>query len=301
MGHGPVQICPDTNSAQRAFALCDNETIVIEINDEQPWIPCFTSVCFTDENDTSFRQGPLAALIVLSSLGDDNTADSDAALACHDGRNLVFARLMYERKTIPQRLPLKKYEPSLETELPPKDISGTPTKLLHSSKLDATIVAGVKYEHRPKTKVPEPAWQGKRVTRGFLLVTPSTANKGLDPNHDSWNEKATQIDFAPSERVLSVCEWSFERNGRRYHYLLVGTSIQKGEISMIEGRRQRVKKGRLWFLAPRKNDDGTIRLDLKSIKDVSRPVRALAVLDETKVAVTPDGMVCVYTFSVENK
>jgi hypothetical protein len=302
MGHGPVQVSLDVNSTQRALILCDNETVVVEIADQETSNLHFTSVYFTDENNTSFRQSPLAAVVVLpSSHEDDNTEDNDTGLACHDGQNLIVARLLYERKTIPRRLPLKKHQPFPEMDIPPKDISGTPTRLLYSDKLDSTIVAGAKYEHRPKGKVPEPAWQGKRVTRGFLSVIPSAANRDLSPNQESWNEKATQIDFAPSERVLSVCEWSFEREGRRYHYLLVGTSIHKGEIAMIQGRRQRVKKGRLWFLAPRKNGDGTIKLDLKSIKDVNRPVRALAVLDDQKVVVALEGMVSIYTFSAENK
>jgi hypothetical protein len=301
MGHGPVQVSPDMTSAQRAFVLCDNEAVVVEVPVSNIGLH-FTSIYLTDENDSAFCQSPLAAITSLPTHSGNNFVNDDTAVACYDGQNLIFARLLHGRKPLPRRLPMSKYQTPSEMDVPPKDISGTPTKLLFSSKLDANIVAGVKYEHRPKGKVPEPAWQGRRVTRGFLSIVPVAANKGYSNPHDqTWNKKTTQVDFAPSERILSICEWRFERDGRRYHYLLVGTSIQGGKPETIEGRRQRHKKGRLWFLAPRKSDDGTIRIDLKSIKDVGRPVRVLAVLDETKVVVAPDDMLIIYTFSAENK
>ncbi|KIW02685.1 uncharacterized protein PV09_06122 [Verruconis gallopava] len=301
IGHGPVVVSSDTSSLDRAFVICDEEVISITHKEISSPVMLFTSIIFTDENDTSFQQKALAAIVTLPINETTNNPGFEITIACHDGQNLIFARLLFERRTLPRRLPLRKYMPSSIPDMPPHDISGTPTKLFYSKKLKANIVAGVKYEHRPHAKVPEPSWQGKRVTRGFLSIIPSHSNENVTPQEELWNEKMTQVDFAPSERILSACEWVFKRDGKTYEYLLAGTSIKKGKPIILNDGHKRDKTGRLWFFAARKSSNGTVKLELKGIKEIDQPVRALANLDETKVIVAHDHILSVYTLSTTNK
>lgn len=308
IGHGPVHVVKDPNLS-RIFVLCDHETLLAEVRSGHNVLQ-ITRLILTDESDASFRSSPLTAIAALPPLspaarnGPGSQRDgSDARLICLDGRNLMLAAMLHEQQTLPCRLPLKKLHPSIEPELPPHDLSGTPTKFLYSSTLDAAIVAGVRYELRPSNKVPEPAWQGKRVSRGFVMIMPVRANAGIASHDANWNAKATHIDLAPSERVLSITEWLFERvsGGSKHPYIIVGTSITKGNFKMIDGKRRQVRTGRLWFFIPsRSKNDGMVTLELKYIKNFEQPVRALAVLDGSRLVVAPHGELRVYSFNSEN-
>jgi hypothetical protein len=293
-----------------AFLLCDHEALLIQtiVDDESV---CFERCIMTSTDDVAYRAAPLVAVVALplsrqphrgSAVGSSKHTD-DVRLICHDASNVILATMYHETKVLPRRLPLKKMRTSSDPNLPLRDISGTPTKLLYSKTLAAIVVAGMKYEHRPNRMVPEPSWQGKRVSRGFLAVLHAEANKDLVPGENTWNNEATQIDFAPSEKVLCACEWNLERGSSRHRYLVVGTSISEGEVKMIDGRRRQVQHGRLWFLIPRKDrETGFISLDLHYIKRFdNRPVRALGILEDDKVIVAPDGEIRVYSFKQDKK
>jgi hypothetical protein len=308
IGDAPVNIVRGGDSHSRVLILCGSETLMVDLGLHH----CtFTSILTTTENDTSFQAGSLAAIAALPALAFDlargvfeDHASFDARLVCHDGQNIMFTTLLGERQVLPRRLPLKKYQSSSDVDQPLQDQSGTPTKLLYSKTLDAMVATGVKYEHRPSRKVPYAAWQGTRVTRGFLTVLPSDGNQSARTDDVAWNRHAVHIDLAPAERVLCVCEWVYEneRTGGKHPFLVVGTGISNGEMRMIDGRKQRVQTGKLWMFVPsRSQTDGSIELALRAIKTFKDPVRAVAVLDKYRLVIATQGVLRIYTFRTDKQ
>ena len=292
-------------TATRAFITCDRETLFAVLGGSDDRDLIFERFVLTSVDDEAFPTPRLAAMASLPVTKFDGQSgivcdeeSEDVRLICHDGTRMLLATMYHEQKVLPRRRPLRTFQTSLEPNMPPHDTSGTPTKLFYSNMLEAIITSGVKYEHKPSRKVPEPGWQGSRLSRGFLSIIPANSNQDITPDDISWNRDAIQMDFAPAERVLCACEWKFERGGSRHPYLVVGTSIHKGEMKMIDGKLRRLEHGRLWVFIPSRDEKtGRLALVLKYIKNFEeRPVRALAVLDKTKLLVAPHGELRVYSF-----
>ena len=303
-----LQLCDDP-TGPRAFVLCDDETLIVEIERTRQDIT-LERLIITSTVDSAARSPPLASIAALKSLKYDSKFgmvcdhnSKDARLVCHDGTKLLLVNFHYGKQVLPRRIQLKKFQTSLESGMPPYDISGTPTKLMHLTLMGATVVSGVKFEHLPNRRVPEPAWQGKRMSRGFITILPDGCNRDNKTRSRAWNYHAIHIDLGPEERALCACYWIFDRGGGKHPYIVVGTSIYEGEMKMIEGKKRRLQHGRLWFFnTVRNNETGEVSLELRAIKKIQeKPVRALAVLDSTRLLVAPHGELRIYSFSESNE
>ena len=282
LGYSPVQLSTSSDCSHRAFAVCGVDTCLLEFEPERSHaevrrsVLIITSIWLTDIENTAYNQPSLSSLCILPSK-DDNASE----IACIDGESLRIATLNNEHRVVARRIKLEKLvdNQELDTDIGRKiDISGSPTKVIYSDKLNAFIIAGIRYDHMPQPRPPQSAWQGKRAARSFVQVMPMMGNHAASANGEVvWNEKSIYINLAPTERVLSMCEWRFRRTEGVYHFLLIGT-----RYLTKDGRRE----GRVWFLVPRLDKDGSLIVELLFIKKFSAPVRALCVYDESRIAMS---------------
>jgi hypothetical protein len=283
MGNSPISLHRDGSSTSSSFALCGHDTCRLSYDKISGLT--ITSIWFTDSSRPDYTQPTLSALCTLPSHNSNY-----CFFASTDGAIVRFATFDIATRVVPRQIPLKQHPPTSNAQ-EGADVfqsdPGTPQRLLYSPHLNAIVVATTKAELRrsKNARPPLPLWEGKRINRAIIQFIPlARTGDGVEDK-----ETDTRIELLPAEKVRSMIEWDLRIGAKHYRWLIVATSITNQD-----GR----KTGRLLFLEPTREKNGSVSVMLKSIKNVDAPVRALAVYDDNKIVLSQDKSLSVYGFDI---
>lgn len=167
-------------------------------------------------------------------------------LYCFADRQLLICSLSHEMKMVPRRI----------------DLPGKAQKLTYSPMLRSLIVS---YEI---LKVEDPERPFITTTRSHIeFVDPDSQGAVVHRDQNSpWRPTSSR-----GEVISCMLDWVYEKEGKTYHMLAVGTTLPS--ISSAEPGQ-----GRLILLLPRKDpaDPSRIECTTQFVRDLGSPVRAFA-------------------------
>lgn len=247
MGTTPVRVLRSATDASVAFVSCGKDFCRVH-HHKGSSLPVIDSVWFTDREDPSFQQDAVTAVDQFppSDQQEDLDQNFTGYFFAISGDKFLIAQLDYERG--PQTFSLQGQK-AVPRSYPTK---ATPLKFLYSQSLRKLIVHA--FEPVEKRQPPH----GYRTVKSKVqLLEPDASRRS-----DTHGEVIASFDLEKYERVNSMVEWETEREGKKYHVLIVGTSAVKSDERT---------SGRLLYLQVRR---GGI-VPIKAAKEFDAPVECM--------------------------
>lgn len=304
LGVYPVIIATDPNSTHtEGFATCGPSIIRISKPHHSSELE-FHNIWFHDENEEKpgFRQPESSSICIVPTLIKRSVAPLEVAVFSKEG---LFMAVVNHKETSLQfrRIPLSLHLEQMGVKVEKGQSSvleeaGTPQKLLHLAALDSIVVTVKKMEVVPIASSAERStWAGKRSWKSSLIFVPlKAAQRSEDP---SWRPFYADprdhmvIELGKYEQVTCMCEWEWRKNnsGGTRKQLLVATSIKAQDST----------DGRLYFLDLRRDSAGSLNCKIAKVKSLKRPIKAMAVLNTTRLVVCDSEGLDVYGLAKDDE
>ncbi|KAJ6144357.1 hypothetical protein N7470_008252 [Penicillium chermesinum] len=236
--------------SQHTFALltCGDELWIVSFDHGLPNTKYhIRRVWVTDQNNPAYFPVALRSFYLAWPYADAaRKGDVHGPLYCFADRQLLICSLHHEMKMVPRRI----------------DLPGKAQKLTYSPMLRSLVVA---YE---TLEVEDPESPFVTTTRSHIeFVDPDSQMPVVHGGMNSpWRPTSSR-----GEIISCMLDWIFEKEGKTYHMLAVGTTLPS--VSTAEPGQ-----GRLILLLPRRDatKPSHIECTTQFVRDLGSPVRALA-------------------------
>jgi hypothetical protein len=147
-------------------------------------------------------------------------------------------------------------------------LPGTATKLTYSEHLRGLLVS------YSITKVEDPLAPNHITARSYIECVDPDSQNDVVHREDSIPMKPENPHSAPGETICSILDWTFEKNGHKYHLIVLGTSLPALDAEGPLGRVIIMNANR------DPSDSSRVKFTTKYVHDVTGvdygPVRAIA-------------------------
>ncbi|KAJ5085908.1 hypothetical protein N7532_010679 [Penicillium argentinense] len=232
--------------SQGSFALftCGDELWRVSYSPNLPGECLLWRVWITDQNNPAYFP------VTFHGFGLVNQRDQEldsiiGTLYCFADGELLICSLNQEAKMVPRRIGLP----------------GNPVKVVFSEHLNRLLVS---YN---VTKI-EPLYSPlELITRSHIEFVDPDLQSDVNPTE----EQLRKCHGAAGEIITCILDWVFERNGDKYHLIVLGTSL----AALNNDERS---KGRVIILraSASPSDPARIECATKHVHDMPGPVRAIA-------------------------
>ncbi|KAJ5678282.1 uncharacterized protein N7477_003915 [Penicillium maclennaniae] len=215
--------------------------------DGPPWGCILHRVWITEQNNPAYFPIKLYGCGLLSS-----QASALGNLFCFADGELLICHLYKGPKMIPRRIGLP----------------GTATKMTYSEHLRRLLVS------YSISNVEDPSAPNHVTTRSYIECVDPDSQHAVVHWEDSNPMNPGNPQSAPGETISSILDWSFEKNGHKYHLIVLGTSLPALDAEGAQGRVIIMNANR------DPSDPSRRKFTTKYVHDVSGPdygpVRAIA-------------------------
>jgi hypothetical protein len=234
IGSTPVNIRRDESvgSEELLYLNCDSRLYAlkapvlqrIEFTRDIPMKTYIYQIWLTDAVNPSLQQPGVNAVGKLGGAGGD--------LLIVSGSQLLLARLSLQPKAVPRHIP----------------INGTPTRLMYSPTLRSLVVAA--------------SVKGRCTLKFIDPDTGTDLSRPVDKEGDAMEFVSGLGEL--NERVFRLLEWSYIKDGKTWHFIIVCTNT--GRLLIISTRRETLAEAEEWkslykarsIAASREEDQATI-------------------------------------------
>ncbi|KAJ5678810.1 hypothetical protein N7462_007054 [Penicillium macrosclerotiorum] len=229
-----------------AIVICDSELWRVSTNPDGVPNDCFLSrIWITDQSNPAYFPIAIHGFGLINSQGMGSEA-AWGSLFCFADRELLICSLDQEAKMVPRRIGLP----------------GTARKLAYSEQLHRLILS---YD---VVEIEDPENPYDTTTRSYLEFVDPDLQKALAHEERAGNKELARA--ARGEIISCIMDWIFNRDGKKYHLVVIGTTIPRiGDSNTL---------GRVILLSaiPDPSDPSKIKYTTKHIHEFEGPVRAIA-------------------------
>ncbi|KAH8700452.1 mono-functional DNA-alkylating methyl methanesulfonate N-term-domain-containing protein [Talaromyces proteolyticus] len=207
-------------------------------------------IWITDQNNPAYAQKSVDVFTVIDRPTESSSTTLDGSLVCISDGQLLICALDRFAKAIPRKI----------------DLPGSANRITYSEHLQSLVVA-----YNITETVESETGPVKRYTRPYLefiyldshnsnLLSSQSSQQDGDPN--LWRPSGSS-----GEKITCILDWMPENNGRKYHFIVIGTA-----------RNTKEDKGRIIFLIAKrsKTNPTQVECSVKHIHPFDGPVRAVA-------------------------
>ncbi|KAM0708956.1 hypothetical protein Q7P35_002992 [Cladosporium inversicolor] len=252
-GHETVRLYQEAGDTQKAYAFSGLDTCVLRWDGATPESLDIQNLWISDKHRPQLAQGAITTVSVMPSsdyLSSTELVGAHAGFLVVVSSSEVFLTSVDESPTVvPRQI----------------QVTGTPNRLFYAQQqrsfVCASMCTGVRsFASDRRNAQPEERRQ----------IWPVIEFIPADKDAVSFS-----YDLQPGERVYALLEWSFQKFGKTYSYIMVG-----GSYIRQKSDQQPQQKGRISFLQP-SNRNWQVE-DVKEARSIlfDEPVYALALYDE---------------------